>query len=696
MCLAPILGRFLGLSCVVACLSAALAAGEKRDPADGHWAFQPVRAVQPPDGAGRGAVHPVDAFLAERLRENRLTPLPAADRRALIRRASFDLTGLPPTPAQVEAFVHDTRPDAWSRVIDSLLASPRYGERWGRHWLDLARYSDTAGENSDYPIPEAYRYRDYVIDAFNADKPYDRFLQEQIAGDILAQREPPERYAENVIATGFLAQAKRFGTGELEDLHLIIEDNLETLGQVVMGLTLRCARCHDHKYDPTSMQDYYALYGIFESTAFPHPGGESAREPKHFVPVIPPDVLAAQDKAYLDQHAGRLKELEAELKRAKAAHDAAAKKDQDALKKKVQEVEARIAAIQDQRPSRTAPLAYAVKEGKPRDAKLQKTGNPRSLGDTIPRGVPVFLDRRTGSAVHPPAGASGRLELAQWLTSADHPLTARVMANRIWQHHFGQPLVATPSNFGLQCPPPSHPDLLDWLAREFMHRGWSLKSMHRLIMTSEAYQRASGRHAANDARDPDNRYLWRFDRRRLDAESLRDSLLFLGGNLDLARPGAHPFPPKGQWKFTAHHQFKAVYPSNHRSVYLMVQRLHPHPFLALFNGPDTSASTPQRDTATVPLQALFLGNSDFLEQQAAGFAGALSKVDAKERLRETYLRLYARPPSPSDQARATDFLQRYERALRDEGVADPAARNLAAWKALSRVLLASNEFIFTD
>ncbi len=293
-----------------------------------------------PSGWAEG---PIDRFIAAGHRAHGLHPVNQADRRSLIRRASFDLIGLPPSPERVEAFVEDHRPDAYDRLVDELLASPQYGERWGRYWLDLARYADTAGDNSDYPIPQAYLYRDYVIDAFNADLPYDRFLHEQLAGDILAADGPPGDYARRVIATGFVAQAKRFGTHKLEDIHQIIEDTLNTTGQVVLGLSLRCARCHDHKYDPITSRDYYALYGFFASTKYPFAGAEEERKPSEFVPLIHP----------------------AELKALEAKHaDPVAKRKKGPTKADV-------------------PVAYAVREGTPTDAKLQKGGNPRNLGQVV-------------------------------------------------------------------------------------------------------------------------------------------------------------------------------------------------------------------------------------------------------------------------------------------------------------------------
>ena len=652
-----------------------------------HWAFQPLD-----DGGDHldlSSPNPIDGFLGRAHRERGLEPLGPAARQVLIRRASFDLTGLPPTREQVEDFVNDERPDAFSRVVDRLLESPQYAERWARHWLDVVRYADTAGDDSDYPIPQATLYRDYVIDSFQDDKPYDDFIREQIAGDILACEAPPEVFRERTIATGFLAHAKRFATGKHEDMHLIIEDTLHTIGQTFLGLTFRCARCHDHKYDPTTQADYYALYGFFASTVYPHPGGESDRQPSDLIPLIPPDDFAAAEASYLEQYQARMDELEAEMD--KISTEASDPKERRRL---LQPLRDELQAIRDLSPWETTPLAYAVKEGKSVDVKIQIGGDPRRLRDRVRRGVPRFLPNSEQFEIT--AGQSGRLDLADWLTSRDNPLTARVMVNRIWQHHFGKGIVASPSNFGIQGEVPTHPELLDWLALRFMESDWSVKSMHRLIMSSAAYQRSSGQHDGNASRDPANEWCWRFDRRRMDAESIRDSMLLIAGNLDLCRPGPHPFPATKNWRFSAHRQFKAVYPSNHRSIYLMVQRLHPHPFLSLFNGPSTTASVAVRDASTVPLQALFMANSRFVHTQAEGVArGLLPLNDNPARINHAYWQAFSRPATEQELSRGLQYLERYKSTLAEEGASaeETAVQSLAS---LARTLFASNEFVYVD
>lgn len=692
-----------------------------------HWAFEPLLSIAPPEDPSGWASQPIDRFISVGHRAKGLHAVEQADRRTLIRRATFDLIGLPPEPARVEQFVADERPDAFARLVDELLASPCYGERWGRYWLDLARYADSAGDNSDYPIPQAHLYRDYVIDAFNHDVPYNRFLHEQLAGDILAAVGPPEDYARRVIATGFIAQAKRFGTRKLEDTHQIIEDTLNTTGQVVLGLSLRCARCHDHKFDPITSRDYYALYGFFAGTRYPFAGAEEDRRPSELAPLVPPD----RRKDFESKHAERLARLRENLASEASRGDAAmrvwdlglevaaaefvanlAKSGEQAeglalanveLSKAVRQRDSRLRQIRNEierleqaGPLAMAPLAYAVRDGSPTDVKLQIGGNPNKLGALVPRGVLSVLE--PNGKIDLPATGSGRLALAHWLTEGrPQGLAARVMVNRIWQHHFGKPIVPTPSDFGLRGIPPTHPELLDWLAADFIHSGWSIKAMHRRIMLSKTYQLASEYESLDASIDTGNTMYWRFERRPLDAEALRDSLLAVGGNLKLDRPGPHPFPPADTWRFTAHNQFKALYPSEHRSVYLMVQRLHPQPYLALFNGPDASVTTASRDDSALALQALYLLNNPFVHEQSHRFANLLiaADPDSSGRLKLAYLRALGREPAEAERHKVSEFLDRYRQSLADEGV-PVDRRNIESWAALARALLASNEFLYVD
>jgi hypothetical protein len=649
-----------------------------------HWAFQPVRATEPPPDPTGWAQTPVDRFIAAGLRRQGLAPAGQADRHALLRRASVDLLGLPPAPEEVESFLRDDAPDAYSRLVERLLASPHYGERWGRHWLDVARYADTAGDNADYPVPEARLYRDWVIDAFNADMPYDQFVQEQLAGDILAKEGPAQKYAGRVVATGFLALSRRYATAPYEFWHLTLEDAIDTTGRAFLGLTLRCARCHDHKFDPVSQEDYYALYGFFASTQFPWAGGEELVSKnfnrQHFAPLVPPEQAAPRLAAYRQ----RLAELEADLRAAEAKKDQA----------RVSSLKAELRRLGRPGLPPDLPGAYAVQEGKPTDVPVQLRGDPEKTGRAIRRDAPKFL---RGSPLALPAAGSGRLQLACWIAAPDNPLTARVLVNRTWQHHFGKGLVATPSNFGLRGEPPTHPELLDWLADRFVRSGWSIKAIHREILLSKTYQLASAPHAAAGAKDPGNRWYWRHDRRRLDAEATRDALLAVAGRLDLGRPGEHPFPPAEKWTWTQHNAFKEVYASRHRSVYLMTQRLQRHPLLGLFDAPDTNTSTDQRMTSTVPTQALFLMNNPFGTEQAEAFARRLL-ADAPDPLRriDRAARLaWGRPATAVEQERAARFLDACRARLAESGV--PAERReVETWTAFARVLFASNEFVYLD
>jgi hypothetical protein len=663
-----------------------------------HWAFEPVRKVEPPADPSGWANNPIDRFISAKWRELGLRPVRPAEPAALLRRINFDLIGLPPSPEQMNAFRCDPSEEASGRVVERLLASPRYGERWGRHWLDVARYADTAGDNADYPVPEARLYRDYVIASFNADKPYDDFVREQLAGDLLANDGPREKYAQRVIATGFLALSRRYATGPYELWPLTLEDTIETTGRAFLGLTLRCARCHDHKFDPITQKDYYALYGIFASTQFPWAGAEELQSKQmnrqHFVPLLPPNEAAPRLQAFKSE----IDRLDQEIERATKNKD---QKELHRLSKR------RRSLLKPGLPA-DLPGAYAVQDGAPVDAYVHLRGDEQQRGPTATRDAPEFLrrvgDRGQDSRASPldhhlkiPPGASGRLQLVQWLTRTDNPLTARVIVNRIWQHHFGKGLVTTPSNFGVRGEAPTYPELLDWLTARFIESGWSIKSMHRLIVSSKTYRLASVLDERSAAKDPSNRWYWRFDRQRLDAESIRDALLAAGGNLDLGQPPPHPFPPIQEWVWTQHQPFKVTYPSNHRSVYLMTQRFQRHPFLALFDGPDTNTSTEERRRSTVPLQALFFLNNAFVEQQAEGFARKLiaSSADARRRIELAHELAWSRQALPREQETGARYLRDCMHALSRAGVSVEQSE-LQAWTSYARVLLSANEFVYVD
>ncbi|NDD37669.1 MAG: DUF1553 domain-containing protein [Verrucomicrobia bacterium] len=691
-----------------------------------HWAYQPVKSAPLPKLKDKAwPRNELDHFTLARMEKAGVTPAPDADPRTLIRRLTFDLTGLPPTAEETEAFVSACSPignlqTAMANAVDRLLASPHYGERWGRHWLDVVRYADTCGNASDYPVPQAYKYRNYVIKSFNEDKPFDRFIREQLAGDLLnAKLETPN--SELVVAPGYLAIARHFGGGKGEP-HLTIEDSIENMGRAFLGLSLSCARCHDHKFDPIASTDYYALYGIFSSTTFPHPGSEGMNRPKDLVVLGPKAEVEAATKAWKEQLAAldaEVKKLEADKTAADKLTDAAAKKAKvDELTKAITAAKAKHKQL-----SETVPyeLAYAVADSKPANARIHVRGDPTRLGEEVPR---RFIQVLGGQPLPKDCGNSGRLDLANWIADPANPLTARVLVNRLWQHHFGRGLVTTPNDFGTRGQAPTHPELLDFLAKKFIESGWSVKAMHRLILTSHTWQLASGPNAnpfspaggegrgssffglfgrskpspatafaANSTKDPNNTLWWRAERRRLDAESIRDALLFVSGDLDETVGGAHPFPPVHTWGFTQHNQFFANYDNRQRTVYQMQQRLRKHPFLALFDGADPNSSTATREPSTTPLQSLFMMNDKFAHEQATKFAARVQQGEADEarQINRAFLALYARPPQPDELALATDYLTQFRAKL--------AAKKLPAdqaWPSLSRALLGANEFLYLD
>lgn len=879
----------------------------------GFWSFQPISNPKPPQPEHSQIKNDIDRFVAERLSKTELKTMPPADRGVLIRRATFDLTGLPPTQKDIQAFLDDDSSDAFAKVINRLLKSKAYGERWGRHWLDLVRYSDTAGETADYPTPLSYKYRNWVISAFNSDKPYDQFVREQIAGDILAKRIPDvsnDQYKDMLTATGFIAISRRFGFDSENYHHITIQDTIDTVGQAFLGLSLGCARCHDHKYDPINTSDYYSWYGIFDSTRYSFPGSEEKKRPYDLFPVVPL-AEAARKKAefaaalakldteikrlegkkkplaggwrnYIDQrrlksiakdrdghvgfhswytdskpyqvplvavnttketlkvpgtvpprsfvvhpqqkegvgiawrspikgrvrvagsvtdahncgnsvawfvdHLGRaglkevgngaiernasqaIKPLAFDIKTGDLIQLAIMPKgnhgcdltqvewsieevggkrrwnvvddvigdflksnplpdrqgnagvwffyqvDEDRgksfvptspkipdanpieVERKLAQIDARLVKLRSQREAvkRSSPVEFvyaAIEKDNPQNSRIQIRGNQRNLGAEVGRKNLEIL----GHDSLPTGAGSGRLQLAEWLTRDSNPLFARVMVNRIWQHHFGRGLVATENDFGTRGSRPTHPELIDWLASRFKENGYSIKAMHRLIMASAAYQRSSEYDASAFEIDPDAKMLWRFNRRRLSAEEIRDAMLFVAGDLDPSMGGEHPFPPVEKWGFTQHLPYYGVYPTKRRSVYLMQQRLKRHPFLALFDGADTNVSTARRELTTVPTQALYLMNNAFVHERAASLAGRIMADvgDEASRLERYWHIAFGRPPKSDEIANAVAFLKKYNQVLATTEQSNDA-RKLAAWRALARSILTRNEFLFVD
>lgn len=1135
--------------------------GGEAKTASGHWAFNPPAVREVPSISNSAWVqNPIDAFIGSSLGAKNLAPASRIEKRGLIRRATYDLTGLPPTFEEVESFLSDNSPSAYAALVERLLGSKAYGEQWGRHWLDVVRYADTAGETADYPVPVAWRYRNYVINSFNRDKPYNEFIREQIAGDILARKGPRELYAERVVATGFLALSRRFGFDSENYHHLTIQDTIDTLGQAFLGLSLGCARCHDHKYDPIPTNDYYALYGIFESTRYAFPGSEQKQKYRALVPLAPPEESQPQWRQFQERAASLMEKLEAEkqpfpsavlrslddidgdfemqapaaggsngvlvppwfyegkiavnreaqspFKNVSAAgkvgvslpsnshcalwqalrprrisengsqlhvnfdfrvganqsehegsrrfwigsrtremgHEGELWKNRPALELLISSKAIKIRAADSEKTIRplkpgewqnvqlmvdldskrvrgsvgapgnlvefaaplseewnqvidflqidtmasaestvpqfeldnialqetairpvstslpplavgeqsitrlkddlrkltgidgdfefqtveappTSPwnpgpnsvvkvsttaqspfqnvyplgelgvhmpnrgaydgfgqalnqtwkqdqteklyvgfdircanqnaggngswryyighgagasaavelffnggsffarngdarapicpakigewfqvqltlnlkeksysgtitsrashaefagkfapgwdgvvdhtfidsyghiggvrpaldadnfavseaplppfdapplrlshaeidskrsqaqklhkalaeiqsrseqdrkelermlvngpmdLAYGVVEGTPHDAFMQLRGDPEKPGPRVPRG---FLSALGGGKLPADLSGSGRLELANWVASPENPLTARVMVNRIWEYHFGRGLVATPNDFGKRGQPPTHPELLDYLAAKFIESGWSIKAMHRLIMSSATYQQSS------ISGSPIAKGLYQgFERRRLSAEELRDSILFASQELDPLPGKEHPFTSPTTWGYTQHSPFNAVYDHNKRSVYLMTQRIKRHPFLALFDGPDPNASVPDRRMTTVPTQALFFLNDPFVHRQADKLASLAQHVSADDRQRIEFVwqRALSRTPSEMEAIEALAFLESYGAELRAVHSENPDAVALAAY---ARTLFGSNEFLHID
>ena len=632
----------------------------QKDPKS-HWAFQPVRNPQTPAVKDAAWVKgPIDAFVLKRLEANGLRPVEPADRRALIRRASFDLTGLPPTPGEVEAFVADGTDGAFARVVDRLLASPRYGERWGRHWLDVARYAeDQAHTFEARKYPHGYKYRDWVVKTLNDDLPYDRFVTEQIAGDLT---EGPGRDA-RLAALGFFALGPvYYGKATADEL----DDRVDTFSRGFLGLTVACARCHDHKFDPIPTADYYGLAGVFASTAY-----------KEY-PDAPKAEVERFDKA---QTALKAKTAEVDGFVALASsHGYYLFPKNQAERWLPAETKDRLKGLRSEldKLKKSLPTPYAVVHSLTDSAKIANLrvalrGNAETPGPEAPR---KFLTVLASHESKPFQKGSGRLELADAVTNPTNPLTARVMVNRVWEHHFGRGLVATPSNFGTLGDPPSHPELLDYLASRFVALGWSLKALLREIMLSATYQLSARLDPKNQEVDPDNLGLWRANRRRLEVEAWRDAMLFVSGELDskLGGPSAD-----------------LVSASNRRrTFYGAVSRHNLDGLLRLFDFPDPNITCDRRTVTSVPLQQLFVLNSEFMVRQARALAVRLTADETaseSDRVRAAFPLLYGREASAEEVELGVAFL----------GASGAGSKGgLSGWEQYAQVLLGSNEFAFVD
>ena len=661
------------------------------------WAFRPVKKFEPPtEGFDPAKVRtPVDSFVLGKLAEQGLTPSPRANKLTLIRRVTFDLTGLPPTPEEVDSFLSDDSESAYKKLVERLLASKRYGERWGRHWLDVTRYADTAGYSNDFERPNAWRYRDYVIRSFNQDKPYDQFVLEQIAGDELFPKNP-----EGVLATGFLRTGPWEHTGMAVvavTRQLFLDDVTHHIGQSFLGLTLGCAKCHDHKFDPIPTKDYYRMQAVFVQTAF-------ARRPLGFLESESTEGFDVGRKPFDE----RLAELE---RRIKNLHDAARlrlakeKGEQSAaeatsgiLQRYMDKEEAELlkllrkrATMHNESRLRFEPLAMTVTSGlvpewddssvggsfmKKGEYEAAKThvlvgGDVQAPAEQVTPGVLEAVERYSGLASPriPETLEGRRSALAKWVADPKNPLTARVMVNRIWQYHFGQGLAANTNNFGKMGKRASHPELLDWLAGFFIDQGWSVKAVHRVILYSEAYQRSSRHpgHKVLEEKDPDNLYLARFSPRRLEAEELRDSMLAAAGELsDLAGgPGTYPQINSSVAEQPRHAMgtLRPLYESeptrkrrNRRSVYSFQQRSLIDPMVEVFNGANPDLTCERREASVVPTQAFTLLNSEQSREVALIMAERLVAED--DRTAAAFQLAYGRAPSADEREWTAQFLRK--------------------------------------
>lgn len=651
------------------------------------WAFKPLRHD---DNKKK-----LDDFINIRLTERSIPRAPKADRRTLIRRATIDLTGLPPTPEDIEAFSGDKSPNAWEDLIERLLASPRYGERWGRHWLDVVRYADSSGYSNDFERPNAWRYRDYVIRSFNRDKPYDQFIREQIAGDELYPGSP-----EAIIATGFLRAGPWEHTAmsvEAVTRQLFLDDVTHATSSTFLGLTLGCAKCHDHKFDPIPTRDYYRMQAVFASTEFARP-------------KLP--FLKDENTADLSEGAAQLNTLFNQTKEKMAAYRASAEqrlmkkhgvsRPEDLPKGELEramgsgigldpeqyeefKLYQKHSQLYRQSLDRFEPKAFAVSSGpldgatdgggtmkypkrseyKPVQVHILPGGNIQSPADPVTPGLLSALERYGQyPAPEMPESVTGRRSvLAHWIADGRNPLTARVMVNRIWQGHFGRGIAGDANNFGKMGRKSSHPELLDWLAHRFIREGWSVKRLHRVIMTSDAYQRASTYPELQRARekDPDNSLLAYFTPRRVEAEVLRDSILAVSGELSQEAGGPGVFPQINEdVARQPQHRMGSVAPAyyasplrrqrNRRTIYTFQQRSLIDPMVEVFNGPSLDLSCERRETSTVPTQAFTLFNSQFVHDAALAMAARIDRESSEldGRIKRAFLRVYGRAPEPRE------------------------------------------------
>lgn len=658
-----------------------------------HWSWQPLTEVAPP--AVQDTAWPlddIDRFVLARLESQNLKPVPAADKLSLIRRVTYDLTGLPPTPAQISQFLSDVSPQAYEKVIDRLLASEAFGERWGRHWLDVARFGESSGASRNLPMPHAWRYRDYVIDAFNRDKPYDLFLREQIAGDLLPASSLRQK-SEQLVATGFLAIGvkdvnQRFKVRFLMDN---VDEQIDTVSRAILGLTVSCARCHDHKFDPIPTTDYYALAGIFRSTDLcaglrNRMGGSGLDyyDPEMLIdlgsdqPSLPTNAEITRLRNRTNELRSQIQKLD-QIKEPPEAKQAATDSKQP-LKQELEATQKQLDQITD---SSHGIISYGVRDSATvADTEIRVRGEAEQLGPIVPRGFLSVLPDIPSAKVNPQQ--SGRLELAGWLTSPANPLTSRVLVNRLWQHLFGQGLVTTVDNFGVTGDVPSHPELLDYLALRLVRSGWSVKKTIRSILLSRSYQLSVNTTPKNLEADPMNRWIWRHSPRRLDAEEIRDSMLAAAEQLDRTRPkgslaaGLRVVEVNNNGP-EAKRILETAVASVHRSIYLPQVRGITPVSLEVFDYGDQGMVNGRRARTTVAPQSLYLLNDPFVEKQARVLAERLlanGSADDLERVNRAYWLTVSRAPTNVELDRALQFVSSYAVLLEEQ----PARESVAAVK----------------
>lgn len=684
------------------------------------WSFRHLKPqIVPIVKAKSWITNPIDAFVLKKLEAAKLTPAPPVGKAALLRRAYYDLVGLPPTPDEVRAFERDTSPRAYEKVVDRLLASPQYGEKWARHWLDLVRYAETNSFERDSPKPFVWRYRDYVIRSLNSDKPYDQFIREQLAGDEL-----PKVTAETLIATGYyrLGQWDDEPSDPAQARYDELDDILATTGQTFLGLTVNCARCHDHKLDPIPQKDYYRMLSFFQGVT--RYGDRLPGDRPASLRIIATEDEKRRFAAEDAVHKTHLATLEAQRMAIQNSINDFSNVDKEELKHE----QNRIPLLKKRVPAKLSPESFAefttlskqvtdLTNAPPKglDEALAVTenshapiktfvlmrGNPHVPGDEV---EPAFLSvlappkPEIATATSDALSSGRRLALANWIASKDNQLTARVMVNRLWQHHFGRGIVRSSSNFGSLGTPPTHPELLDWLASEFMRNGWKLKPLHKLIMMSSAYRMSSKGNPKALAKDPENELFWRFDMRRLDAEEIRDTVLAVNGSLNakvMFGPSIYPTIPEevlaGQSRPGDGWEKSSPEDKARRSIYIHIKRSLTVPLLASFDAADTDASCPVRFATTQPTQALGMINSAFINDQAQLFADSLRKQvsdDMNKQVRLCLWRVLQREPTAGEVGRGVKFIATIRK---EQNVSEKDALRYFCLLALNL-----NEFIYLD